>query len=206
MSTSYSAALNMQQPAVADPNWGPPLLTNITILDSQNAIGDLAVATAEVPSASLNVKVSAGNVIAQDGSVITYAGIASQAIPASSSKILYLDGTSSWALTIGTSYPTTPHVKLASIVTGLSTITSIADGRVSSNVSGSIADGVNYSLGTVTGTAIGTTALQKLSFFGATPVVQQTGGVATASGSWTSVEEGMLNRAYSALRTLGLLS
>ena len=38
------------------------------------------------------------------------------------------------------------------------------------------------------------------------PIAQPTGGAATAGASWTSVEEGMLNAVYSALRALGLLS
>lgn len=39
-------------------------------------------------------------------------------------------------------------------------------------VLGSLSDGTNIAVGTTTGTQIGTTALQKLGFFGATPIVQ----------------------------------
>lgn len=46
----------------------------------------------------------------------------------------------------------------------------------------------------------------KLGFFAATPVVQQTGGAATADTTWSQNEVDMLNAAYSALRTYGLLS
>lgn len=43
-----------------------------------------------------------------------------------------------------------------------------------------LADPFNFILGTATGTKIGTSASQKLGFFNATPVVQQSGNVATA--------------------------
>jgi hypothetical protein len=73
-------------------------------------------------------------------------------------------------------------------------------------VVGSIADGVNLTLGTATGTQIGTASGQKIAFLGATPAIQQTGGAATASGTYGSTEQGMLQKAYNALRTFGLLS
>jgi hypothetical protein len=44
----------------------------------------------------------------------------------------------------------------------------------------------------------------KIGFFGATPVVKQTLGEATASSSYTSTEQGMLQRVYDAIRTYGL--
>lgn len=110
------------------------------------------------------------------------------------------------ALTVAASYPTTPHVRLATVVAGSSTITSVTDNRQCFNVAGSIADGVNWSFGSTTGTQIGTATTQKIGFYGATPVVQQTGGSATAGSSYTTNEEGMINRMYTALRALGLLS
>jgi hypothetical protein len=44
----------------------------------------------------------------------------------------------------------------------------------------------------------------KIGFFGATPVVKQTLGVATAGASYTATEQGMLQRVYDALRNYGL--
>jgi hypothetical protein len=44
----------------------------------------------------------------------------------------------------------------------------------------------------------------KIGFFGATPVVKQTLGAATASSSYTATEQGMLQRVYDAIRTYGL--
>jgi hypothetical protein len=43
-------------------------------------------------------------------------------------------------------------------------------------------------------------------FFATTPVVQQIGGSATAGAVYTSTEEGMINRMYTALRAYGLLT
>jgi len=46
----------------------------------------------------------------------------------------------------------------------------------------------------------------KVGFFGAGPATQVTGGAATASGTWTATEVAMLQKAYDALRTFGLLT
>jgi hypothetical protein len=59
---------------------------------------------------------------------------------------------------------------------------------------------------TTNGIKIGTATNQKLGFFNATPVVQQTGGAATATGVYTATEQTMLQTVYNALRTFGLLS
>jgi hypothetical protein len=67
------------------------------------------------------------------------------------------------------------------------------------------ANGRDFVLDTTTGTKIGTATNQRLSFFDATPVVRQTGGVATASGTYGATEQTMLQTAYNALRTYGLL-
>ena len=174
MSTTYTANVKLGQPALGDTGWSTPLNANCSTLDALNPVGDLAVTTAEVPSASLNVAVANGVVLAQDGTTVTYAGAATQAITASTTKVLYLDGTASWALTVAASLPSTPHVKLATVVAGASTITSVTDNRQCFNVAGTIADGVNLTFGTLTGTKIGTATTQKLGFFNATPIVQPT--------------------------------
>ena len=59
---------------------------------------------------------------------------------------------------------------------------------------------------TTNGIKIGTTTSQKLGFFNATPVVQQTGGAATAGVAYTATEQAMLQKVYDTLRTLGFLS
>ena len=146
--------------------------------------------------------------INQAGIATSYAGAASQAVTASSTNYVYL--TNGGTLTVNTTgFPSTPtlYVPLAVVVAGSSTITSIADSRVCLPVvgtgflplgGGTMTDGANVALGSTTGTQIGTATSQKLGFFGKTPVVQQTGGAATAGASYTSTEQGMLNAAYSA--------
>jgi hypothetical protein len=54
------------------------------------------------------------------------------------------------------------------------------------------------------GGAAGTPGL--VGFFGAAAVAQQTGGAATAAASYTANEQGMVNRMYTALRNLGLIT
>jgi hypothetical protein len=56
---------------------------------------------------------------------------------ASATNYLYLDLTNSGALVVNTSgFPTTVHVRLATVVAGAQTIASIADARVAFNVIG----------------------------------------------------------------------
>jgi hypothetical protein len=206
MSTTYTPNIKLGQPALGDTGWSTPINNNATTLDGLAPVGGLCVTLHEVPSTSLNVFVAAGNYIQQDGTIGTYAGTASQVITASATKVLYLDLTASGALTVAASYPTTAHVRLATVVAGSATITSITDNRQTFAVLGSFLDGVNFTFGSTTGTKIGTATTQKVGFYGATPVVQQTGGSATAGATYTTNEEGMINRMYTALRALGLLS
>lgn len=71
-----------------------------------------------------------------------------------------------------------------------------------------VGNGINFILNTSTGTKIGTGTNQKLGFYNKTPIAQQanTAGAVTASGSYTSTEQAMLNDCYSLLRNIGLLS
>jgi hypothetical protein len=129
MSTSYTSSVKLGEPAVSDTGWGPVLNANWTTLDGLGPVGALAVTTHEQPSSTLHVDVAAGKFIKFDGTVGTYAGVSNQAITLSTTKTLYLDGTAAWALVVGSSYPSTPHVRLATVVAGGSTITSITDDR-----------------------------------------------------------------------------
>ena len=89
-------------------------------------------------------------------------------------------------------------------MTGTSTITSITDQRQPITVCGTWADGVNITLGSTTGTQIGTATSQKLGFYGHTPVVQPTMGSATAGSSYGTNEQDMLQTVYNSVRALGL--
>jgi hypothetical protein len=205
MANTYTPNVQLAMPAAGDRTWNVPVNANAQALDALAPVGALAVITTEVPSATLNVRVAAGNYQKQDGTIGQYAGSSAQAMTASATNYLYLDLTNSGNLVVNTTgFPTTAHVRLATVVAAVSTITSITDARVAFNVIGAFADGVNLTFGTLVGTQIGTAANQKLAFFGKTPVVQPTMGAATAGTSYTSNEQAMLNAVYAAVRDLGL--
>jgi hypothetical protein len=204
MSNTYTPNIALAQLASGDRTWNVPLNANCTALDSLAPVGSLCVTTTETPSASLNVHVAAGQFVKQDGTIGTFAGTTSQAISANVTRYLYLDGTNSWTMTVNTAYPSSPHVRLATVITGSSTVSSITDNRQCFPVCGMIADGVNFTLGTVTGTQIGTAANQLLGFYGKAPAVQQTMGTATAGATWTSNEQTMLQTVWNVLRAMGL--
>jgi hypothetical protein len=81
----------------------------------------------------------------------------------------------------------------------------VVDGQVTTG-SLSLSDGGNVTLGTGTGTQIGTATTQKLGFYGAAPIVRPAGGAATASATYGSNEQGMVQRVYDAVRNLGLMA
>lgn len=129
MPTSYTDNIKLGKPAVADLNWNIPLNANSDSLDGLAPIARLCVTPTEIPSASLNVAVAPGKFRRCTGQVVTYAGTTSQAIPASTTKVLYLDPAG--ALQVAASYPTSAHDRLATVVAGTATITSITDDRIS---------------------------------------------------------------------------
>src|SRR5512146_786465 len=130
MATTYTTNTKLQKPASGDTSWDVPINANADALDALASIGGLAVTLVETPSASLNVKVAAGSYRQQDGTIGTYAGTASQAITTATTKVLYLDLAAAGALTVAAAYPTTAHVRIATVVAGATTITSITDDRI----------------------------------------------------------------------------
>lgn len=205
MSNTYTNNIQLAQPASGDRTWNVAVNANAAAIDALSPVGALAVTTTEAPSATLNVKVAAGNYVRQDGSVGVYAGVSSQAVTATATNYLFVDLTAAGAVVVNTTgFPTTAHVRLAVVAAGSAAIASIADQRIGLTVIGSTLDGVNLTFGTVTGTKVGTAANQKLAFFGATPVVQPTVGAGTAGATYTSIEQGMLQAVYNAVRALGL--
>jgi hypothetical protein len=73
---------------------------------------------------------------------------------------------------------------------------------------GTLTDGANITVGTATGTKVGTSPAEKLAFYGNGPIAQQanTAGSATAGPAYTATEQAMLNDCYSVLRNIGILS
>ncbi len=95
------------------------------------AIPDIAVSAKEDPSTTLNIKVCPGHYINASGCIGLYVGTASEAIPASSTRKVYLDGGASYALTIAASYPGSGYVPLATVTTDGTKILSVVDNRIS---------------------------------------------------------------------------
>ena len=192
MATTYEPNTKLGKPAVGDVNWGSITWNgNADILEALAPIASLNVSPTEIPSASLMVRIAPGNYNQQDGTIGSYAGASSQAIPTGTTKVLYLDLTAGGALTLAAAYPTTARVRLATVVAGATTITSITDDRVTSDVCGSFADGINLTLGTSTGTKIGTATTQKLGFYNVTPIIQPAGAgqAAATAQSQTSLTD-----------------
>jgi hypothetical protein len=204
VANTYTANTKLPIPALGDQGWNVANDARATILDALKPVGGLACTTHEQPSSSLFVDIAPGPFVDQAGAVQTYAGISGQPITTATTKYLYLDGTSSWALVVGSSFPATPHVRVSSVIAGATTITSITDQRQAFSVCGSIAEGVNLVLGTATGTQIGTATTQKIGFYGKTPIVQPAIGSATAGATYTSAEQAILNAVVAAVRALGL--
>jgi hypothetical protein len=198
----YTANAHLQKPSTSDRNWDVSLNANFDYLDGISAIGGLVVTTTETPSTTLNVRVSAGNYGKSDGSVGTYAGASSISLPASSTTSLWL--TDAGVLTTGTGFPSTLHVRLASVVAGSSAIGSVTDQRVQCESSGSavgfilksgdiLTDGANFTLGATLGTQIATSATQKLGFFGSVPASQAAGVALLTDATGGTVGGGLNN-------------
>ena len=128
--TTYTTSANLPKPAVADTGWGTTLNAALDTIDAQSAIGPFAVTLHEIPSTTLNVKVAAGTYIDSTGAYVSYAGSASFAITTASTQNLWL--TNAGVLTQGAAWPGAgvKCVRLATIVAGATTITSITDARV----------------------------------------------------------------------------
>jgi hypothetical protein len=186
MSTTYTTNAGLGVPNLNDTNYVTTFSTTFNLLDGIKAIGALAVNFTEHPSASLNVAIAGGSYRKSDGTIVTYAGSASQAMTASNTNYLYL--TDAGVLTINTTgFPaSTNMVPLATVVAGGSSITSITDSRIPfiscgaattaylPLAGGTLSDPANIALGTTTGTQFGTAISQKLAFYGSTAITQRT--------------------------------
>lgn len=196
MSTTYSTNVGLGCPADSDRSWGIPIRATITQLDALDAIGPLGVRPAEIPSTTLNVSVAAGSFRKSDGTLVSYAGIATQALTASATNYMYLSDAGT-LVTNTTGWPaTTFHVRLATVVVGASTITSVTPARVPwlaagknlntvylALVGGTLDDSggvVTVGLGSTNGSKVGATG-DKVGFLGAAPALQQANSVDIAA-------------------------
>lgn len=216
MANTYTSATKLAKPAVNDTGWSTPVNDNADLIDALAPVGGLAVTTHETPSSSLLIDAAAGSfVVTATGAIVSYAGATSVAVTTAVLNYVYL--TPSGTLTVNTTgFPATPHVRLATVLAGASTVTTVTDLRyplrtagaaeVLALTGGTMADAaatVVITCGATHGVQFGATG-DKVGFLGTTPVVQQTLGAATASGTWTAAEQGMLQRVYNAVRAFGL--
>ena len=140
------------------------------------------VVPTEIPSATLNVRVSPGSYVMGNGTVATFPGTARLTLGASQTTSLWL--TDGGVLTSGPTFPSTASVRLAVVVTGPSSIRSIADARVVTQSAGSGLGFVLKSGDSVTGTLtiasptssvatlIVNPSTSSIGFFGAAPQTQ----------------------------------
>ena len=182
MATTYTANALLKKPATADRNWDVPINANADFLDGVAAIGLLAVTPTEVPSATLGVRVTGGSFVKADGTIGVFPGVATYALPASSTTYLWL--TDLGVLSASPAFPTAAHVRLAHVVTGPSAVQSVVDERVGSKTSGTGLGFVLKGGDTMTGAlsvvsaGSGAPALvvnpngPAVGFFGATPASQ----------------------------------
>lgn len=128
MAITRTSNLKLAKPAPSDRNWGGPLNDNLDRLDAIAALGALAVSPREVPSASLWVKVAPGSYQKADGSIGVYAGVAQDNAANNATTRFWL--TDAGVLGKGAAWPSSPHVRLASVTAVDSKITAIVDERV----------------------------------------------------------------------------
>jgi hypothetical protein len=204
MATTYTTNVRLQMPAASDRHWDVPLNANAQYLDSLNALSGLAVTTLEAPSASLSCRISAGTFVKSNGTLVTFGGTASLALPAGVTSFVWL--TDSGVPGVGLTYPATTYVPLAQVTTAVTTILNISDTRAAYQSVGANTVFVAKAGDTITGLlqivspSTGTAILsidpinQLIGFFGATPASQaakiiamtdSTGG--TAGGTLVNV-------------------
>lgn len=198
MANTYTSSLNIAKPAYNDAGWAITLNANADAVDAIATVGGLAVALKEVPSTSLNIKIAAGTYRKSDGTYVTYAGSSATAMTTAATNYVYvLDSTGVLTVDTGSFPATAAHVRLAIVVAGASTITSVTDSRVAFHSIGSAGAGLPLSggtfadgsgvvvvgLGATNGTKIGSASTDKLGLWGVTPVVQPSGATQVAVGT-----------------------
>lgn len=117
--------------------WGPTWNAILTALDGLAALGPLAVRAYDVStttglSTSLRIGVAAGVFVDSTGAYVSYAGTGGSPTTLTASVTTYVWLTDTGTLTTGSAFPGggTKIVRLAVVVTGGTTITSITDARV----------------------------------------------------------------------------
>jgi hypothetical protein len=149
MATQRTANAGLQYPQSSDRNWDAPLVAALAALDATKAVGGLAVTPSAVHTdmtpSGLYVKVAAGTFRKPGGVYLAVSAAPSVAVTPSATTRVWLDPTG--AVVTGSSYPSTDHVKLASVVAGGTDITGVTDDRCVLSCSGAAAPTVTGSRG-----------------------------------------------------------
>jgi len=220
MATTYTTNVRLQKPSTADRRWDVPLNANSDYLDGLAAVGGLAFTSLEAPSVSLNGRISPGAYLKSDGSLGTFAGASSLALGANSTWLVWLSD--SGLVISGPAFPSAPHVRLAQVQTGPSSILQIIDARIAYGSTGANTVFVAKTGDTVSGPlqvvapASGTPVLsldptaQTIGFFGVAgapqaarlnPLTDGTGGTASdiVANVGTAFSQATLNNNFASL-------
>lgn len=128
MPDAYTPNLNLDMIAAEDTDYVERYASTLAYLDTLTALGSLAVASVDMPNDNLNIKVAAGSFRKADGTLVVYAGTASQAVTAATTNYVYLDDSAT--LHVNTTGFPTNCVRLATVLAGPTNLLSIADARV----------------------------------------------------------------------------
>lgn len=123
-------------------------------------------------------------------------GVAVAAISSATDEALTIDAKGAGTIGIGSVSTGAVTITPATTITGNLTVGSSKLVVTASSGTTTLAEGANIAVGTTTGTKIGTAASQKIGFFNATPVVQQT---KAGHNNWAALSD-----VVSALVSLGL--
>jgi hypothetical protein len=163
-------------PQFAPEGWHNYMNANWDTLAGIAGIGDLAVQPrdydAAIQSNSLYVKVYAGNYAKADGTIGAYPGVAGFLLAANATSCLWL--TDAGVLTAGAAFPTTAHVRLASVSTDATKVTGITDERIYASVQGTGLGSPTFRVDPAAGT---------VAFFAAAGATQAAAVVALADNS-----------------------
>ena len=133
MALTRSANGLFMVPATGDRYWDVPLTAALATLDSLAALGQFNCGPTNINAAgqsiSLSVSVAPGSYVKNDNvTVVAFAG-GSVTLPANATTLVWLSQATN-LLAVGTAWPTTACVRLASVVTGPSSVSSVVDARL----------------------------------------------------------------------------
>lgn len=129
MTTQITNNIGIPYPATGDGSYSATINAIFPFLDALTAIGGMGVQTKEYPSTTLDVAIAGGTFRNAAGAVVTYAGIATQAMTTTATNYVYL--TDSGTLVVNTTgFPAgINYLPLATVVAGAGVISSVADAR-----------------------------------------------------------------------------